>query len=302
MNRLLTIISFFLCNTACIAQETISIHLKDQHSNPVPFYAIENVKFKEYKYLADSLGNAKIPYIKGMAYKIHALGFADTIITIQQKEDLVLMLNSNSNLLKEIVIKAPIFSARTYELKAERTDQVNYYTGRPDLNHEIGRIVIFNKKIWFQKAGFKLKSRYNLNFKKDIFINIYKMNEKFEKELKTLKTKKPWYYQLISSPDLVFSSHTNDNYDVHFENNYLTFDLSRLNLYLEEGKYVITIELMAGRALGIRSYFSRQKEFLTLRSNNNATRVAWATELAYDSKKYANVIADFTYKERVESK
>lgn len=58
---------------------------------------------------------------------------------------------------------------------------------------------------------------------------------------------------------------------------------------------------MAGTTIGIRPYFSRQKECFTLRSNSNAKREGWGTELAYNSKKYANVIADSTFKERIKS-
>ncbi len=290
----------FLCNITCIAQEKISIYLKDKSNRSIPFYTLENVKFKENKYFADSLGKAIIPYIKGMSYQIHAMGFPDTIITLQQHQDLTFILEA-SNRLKEIVIKAPIFSTKIKELRADRVDQDDWLAALPDHNHEIGRIVTFDKSIWIQKASFKLKSRYNLNFKKDIFINIYRVNEKLETELLALKIKKPWYYQFSSAPDLFFSSHLDNNYDVTFEDNYLTFDLSRLHLYLGEGKYVITIELIAGTTIGIRPYFSRQKECFTLRSNSNAKRVGWGTELAYFSKKYANVIADFTYKEKIDN-
>lgn len=291
----------FLCNITCIAQEKISIYLKDKCNRSIPFYTLQNVKFKDNKYFADSIGKAIIPYIKGMAFQIHAMGFPDTIITLQQPQNLTFILSAN-NLLKEIVIKAPKFSTRIKELKADRVDQDDWLAALPDHNHEIGRIVTFDKNIWLQKTGFKLKSRYNLNFKENVFVNIYKVNEKLETELLVLKIKKPWYYQLSAAPDLVFSSHLYNNYDVTFEDSYLTFNLSRLNLHLEEGKYVITIELMAGRTIGIRPYFSRQKECFTIISNSNAKRVGWGTELAPFSKKYANIIADFVYKEKIDLK
>lgn len=296
--KIILLLLVFLCNILCIAQENVNIHIYDQDDKPIPFFTVENVKFKEIKYFADSLGHAIIPYINGMAYKIHSIGFADTIITLQGYEDLFLKFKSN-NLLKEVVIEAPTFSTKITELKSDRVDQIDWYAALPDYNHEIGRIVIFDKNIWLQKTSFKLKSFYNLDFKSDVFVNIYKVNEKLETELNALKTKKPWYYQFSSSPDLVFSSHLNDNYDVTFEDNYLNFDLSRLHIYLEEGKYIITMELMASRTIGIRPYFSRQKECFTLISNSNAKRVGWSTDLGFNNKKYPNLIADFTYSEQI---
>ena len=64
------------------------------------------------------------------------------------------------------------------------------------------------------------------------------MNEKLETELFALKIKKAWYYQFSSAPDLIFSSHLDHNYDVILQDDYLTFDLSKLRLYLEEGRYI----------------------------------------------------------------
>lgn len=287
-----------MCSTLCIAQENINLHVKDQDKKPIPFFTVENVKYRENKYFADSLGKVIIPYIKGMVYNIHAVGFADTIITIHDLENLNIKLNS-SNFLKEVTITAPVFSSNIKELKSQRVDQADWFYGLPDLNNELGRIVTFDKNIWLQKASFKLKSFYNLDFKKHVFINIYKVNEKLETELVTLKTKKPRYYQFSSSPDLVFSSHLDDNYDVNYDTRYLTFDLSRQHIYLDKGKYIITIELMAGRTIGIRPYFSSQTECLMLTSKSNAKRIGWGAELAYFSKKYANVIADFTYSEQI---
>ena len=289
---------FFLSSIFCIAQENISIYLKDETNRNIPFYTVENIKFKENKYVADSVGKVSIPYIKGMSYHLHALGFLDTLITLKEYTDLNIVLIAN-NSLKEVVISPLLFSAKIKELKAERTEQRNWLSGRPDLNHEIGRIVSFEKKVWLQTARFKLTSDYAINFKSDVFINIYSINENFDKEISALRLKKPWYYQLSSIPDLIFSGHLNHTYDVLYDGDYLTFDLTKLGVHLNKGQYIITIELMEGRTKGIRPYFSRQHEFFTINSYSNAKRVGWGMELAYYSKKYANVIADFTYKEKM---
>ena len=295
--KLILLMLFFLCNTLCLAQENITIEIRDQDKKPLPFFTIENIKFNDFKYFGDSLGNVTIPYINGMAYKIHAIGFIDSIFTIQQNENLSFVLRSD-NILDEVVVKPTVFSTSIKELKSERVDQADWLAGLPDNNNEIGRIVIFDKNIWIHKAIFKITSWYNLDFKKHVFLNIYKVNEELENELVALKTKKPWTYK-FSAPDLIFSSHLNDNYDVFFENKDLTFDISRLGIYLDKGKYIITMELMAGRTIGIRPYFSRQKECLMLTSRSNAKRIGWSFELAHFSKKYANIIADFTYCEQV---
>ena len=296
MKIILVLQFLFLCNLTGIAQEKISIYLKDENNRTIPFYTVESVKFKENRYFADSLGKVSIPYIKGIPYYIHALGFLDTLITLKEYTDINVVLKAN-NLLKEVEIKAPIFSGKVKELKAERTDQRDWLSARPDHNHEIGRIVSFEKKVWLQKARFKLTSQYKINFKNDILLNIYSVNDNLDKEISALRLKKPWFYQLSSIPDLIFSGHLNNDYDVIYDGNYLTFDLTKLGVYLNKGQYIITIELMAGRTIGIRPSFSRQNDFFTLNSYTNAKRVSWATELAYDSKKYANLIADFIYKE-----
>ncbi len=288
-----------LCNIICVAQGTISIHLKDENNKPIPFYSVEQIKYKEIKFLGDSLGKVKIPNTFGIAYNLHAVGYADTIITIQEQQDLSFILRSN-NLLKEVVIKGAVFSSKIKELNASRINQVYWSSHSPNLNHEIGRIVNFDKNIWLQKATFKLKSFYKIDFKKFVNVNIYKVNEKLEDDLIDLKTKKIWTY-VVSTPELIFSSHLTDNYDVSFEKNYLTFDLSRLNWYLDNGKYIITMELMAGSTMGVKPAFSLQNECLTIRSNSNTKRVAWSTDLGFGSKKYPNLIADFTFREQVEN-
>ncbi|MBC7616622.1 MAG: hypothetical protein H7202_11210 [Pedobacter sp.] len=50
-----------------------------------------------------------------MAYQIHAMGFPDTIITLQQHQDLSFILGASNNLLNEAVIKAPAFSTKMKE-------------------------------------------------------------------------------------------------------------------------------------------------------------------------------------------
>lgn len=87
-----------MCNITCVAQEIIIIHLKEEKNRPIPFFTIQNVKYKDNKYFADSLGKTIIPYIKGMASQIHAIGFQDTIITLQQHHDLSYILGASNNL------------------------------------------------------------------------------------------------------------------------------------------------------------------------------------------------------------
>ena len=101
-----------------------------------------------------------------MASQIHAIGFQDTIITLQQHHDLSYILGASNNLWNEIVIKAPPFSTKIKELRADRIDQDDWLAALPYHNHEIGRIVTFDKNIWIKKASVKLRSSNNLDFKK----------------------------------------------------------------------------------------------------------------------------------------
>lgn len=285
-------ISFLLHHSICLAQEKLSLTLKDENNMPISFFTISNVKDAETKYLADSLGNVEIPAVIGMAYNIHAVGFPDTLITLHNNLDLNIFLKSN-NQLKEIIVKPVLYAKETAAFTSSRTNEFNWYaSGNSSYNHEIGRIVSFDKAIWLQNVSFKVKSKYQLDFKKFVFVNIYRINGKLQNEIEDLKNKKPWFYR-FSSPDLVFSSHLNEDYTVSFNNNFLSFDLSKQGIYLDQGNYIVVMELMAQTTKEIKPYFSLKKECLTLRSNNNSKMVTWFTDLW--NGRYMNMIADISY-------
>lgn len=283
---------FFLCNYACIAQEFLTFNLIDQTNKPIPFSTIENIKAKNIKFFSDSLGKVNLPNIIGMSYKIHALGFCDTIITIQDNVDFFIKMKSN-NILEEVVVSPIKHFSKLENLRSSRANQFNWYaSGNASYNHEIGRIISITKEICLQTVSFKIKSKYEMNFKNLIFINIYKINKKLEMEVDILKGKKPWTYRL-PAPDLIYSSHLNDNYSVKLSNNMLIFDLSNQYINLHPGQYIVVMEMMAKTTLGIKPFFSLQKECLTLRSNNNSQVVAWFTDFWQD--KYMNIIVDLAY-------
>ena len=281
-----------MCSTYCIAQNKIFVNIKDESDTPVQFYTLQSVKDAKNVYMADSLGNASIPFVIGQTYKIHAVGFPDTLITVHNNTELRIKLKSN-NQLNEVLIKPITYSKTLDNFKSSRTNEFNWYgSGNSTYNHEIGRIVSFDKKIWIQNISFKVKSKNDVNLKKDLFVNIYKINDNLQIEIDALIKKKPGYYK-FSSPDIVFSSHLSDNYSISFKNNLLTFDLSKQGVYLEEGNYIVVLELMALTTKEIMPYFSLSKDCFTLRSNNNSKIVTWFTDLW--EKKYMNIITDISY-------
>lgn len=283
---------FFLCNYACIAQEFLTFNLIDQTNKPIPFSTLENIKARNIKFFSDSLGKVNLPKVIGMSYKIHALGFCDTIITIQDNVDFFIKMKSN-NLLEEVVVVPTKRFSKLEKLRSSRANQFNWYaSGNATYNHEIGRIISINKDIWLQTVSFKLKSKYEINFKNSIFVSIYKVNQKLEDALDLLRKKKPWTYSL-PPPNLVYSSHLNDEYSVIYKENLLIFDLSKQSIYIQPGTYIVAMEMMAKTTLGIQPYFNLQKECFTLRSNNNSKVVAWFTDFWED--KYMNIIVDLSY-------
>jgi hypothetical protein len=275
-----------------MAQENLSIKIKDENNVPIPFYTISNVKNDKLSYVADSLGAVKVQAIIGMTYHVHAVGFQDTLITLHDNNDLNITLKSG-NQLKEIVIKPRLYATEAHVLRSSRANEFNWYaSGNSTYNHEIGRVVSFEQSVWLQKVSFKIKTTYQYDFKKLIFVNIYRVGEKLQAQLDDLKKKKPGFYRL-SSPDLVYSSHLDENYTVSFNNNFLSFDLSGQGIYLDPGNYVIVMELMAQTTIDVRPYYSLKNECLTIRSNNNAKVVTWFTDLW--EGKYMNIITDITY-------